>query len=64
MADKLLIVDCDGVLYHPSELDINAMVYAFNDVYVSELEYPNTVEAVAKEIEENGYSKYKKFVQQ
>ena len=32
MADKLLIVDCDGVLYHPSELDINAMVYAFNDV--------------------------------
>ena len=32
MADKLLIVDCDGVLYHPSELDINAMVYAFNEV--------------------------------
>jgi FMN phosphatase YigB (HAD superfamily) len=32
MDDKLLIVDCDGVLYHPSELDINAMVYAFNDV--------------------------------
>ena len=32
MVDKLLIVDCDGVLYHPSELDINAMVYAFNDV--------------------------------
>lgn len=29
---KLIIVDCDGVLYHPSELDINAMVYAFNDV--------------------------------
>lgn len=29
---KLLILDCDGVLYHPSELDINAMVYAFNDV--------------------------------
>lgn len=32
MADKLLIVDCDGVLYHPSELNINAIVYAFNDV--------------------------------
>ncbi len=32
MDDKLLIVDCDGVLYHPSELDINAMVYAFNEV--------------------------------
>ncbi len=32
MVDKLLIVDCDGVLYHPSELDINAMVYAFNEV--------------------------------
>ncbi len=29
---KLIIVDCDGVLYHPSELDVNAMVYAFNDV--------------------------------
>ena len=32
MSDRLLIVDCDGVLYHPYELDINAMVYAFNDV--------------------------------
>ena len=31
-APKLIIVDCDGVLYHPSELDVNAMVYAFNDV--------------------------------
>ena len=27
---KLIIIDCDGVLYHSSELDINAMVnYAF-----------------------------------
>ncbi len=32
MSYKLIIIDCDGVLYHPSELDINAMVYAFNDV--------------------------------
>ena len=29
---KLLILDCDWVLYKPNELDINAMVYAFNDV--------------------------------
>lgn len=29
---KLLILDCDWVLYKPSELDVNAMVYAFNDV--------------------------------
>lgn len=29
---KLIIIDCDGVLYDPSELDVNAMVYAFNDV--------------------------------
>ena len=29
---KLLILDCDWVLYSPSELDVNAMVYAFNDV--------------------------------
>ena len=29
---KLIIIDCDGVLYPSSELDINAMVYAFNDV--------------------------------
>ena len=29
---RLLIIDCDGVLYHPSEFDINAMVYSFNDV--------------------------------
>ena len=28
---KLLILDCDWVLYSPSELDVNAMVYAFND---------------------------------
>lgn len=27
---KLIIIDCDGVLYHPSELDIDAMVFAFN----------------------------------
>ena len=29
---KLLILDCDWVLYKPSELDVNAMVYAFNDI--------------------------------
>ncbi len=29
---KLIIIDCDGVLYNPTELDVNAMVYAFNDV--------------------------------
>ena len=29
---KLLILDCDWVLYKPNELDINAMVYAFNNV--------------------------------
>ena len=29
---KLIIIDCDGVLYHPSELDIDAMVFAFNNV--------------------------------
>lgn len=27
---KLILIDCDGVLYHPSELDIDAMVFAFN----------------------------------
>ena len=29
---KLLILDCDWVLYKPKELNVNAMVYAFNDV--------------------------------
>lgn len=29
---KLIIIDCDGVLYDPTELDVNAMCYAFNDV--------------------------------
>lgn len=29
---KLLILDCDWVLYKPNELDVNAMVYAFNNV--------------------------------
>ncbi|MBR4106079.1 MAG: HAD family hydrolase [Alphaproteobacteria bacterium] len=29
---QLVLIDCDGVLYDPAELDINAMCYAFNDV--------------------------------
>lgn len=29
---KLLILDCDWVLYKFDELDVNAMIYAFNDV--------------------------------
>ena len=27
---KLIIIDCDGVLYDPSELNVNAMLAAFN----------------------------------
>ena len=27
---KLIIIDCDGVLYHPSELNVNIMLVAFN----------------------------------
>jgi FMN phosphatase YigB (HAD superfamily) len=27
---KLIVIDCDGVLYHPRELDVNAMLSAFN----------------------------------
>lgn len=29
---KLILIDCDGVLYHPSELDVNAIIYAFDNV--------------------------------
>jgi hypothetical protein len=29
---ELLILDCDGVFYNPIELDVNVMVYAFNNV--------------------------------
>ena len=28
---KLVLIDCDGVLYSPSELDINAFIPAFNE---------------------------------
>lgn len=28
---ELLILDCDGVFYKPIELDVNVMVYAFNN---------------------------------
>lgn len=27
---KLIIIDCDGVLYNPSELNVNEMLWAFN----------------------------------
>jgi len=27
---KLILIDCDGVLYHPSELNVNTMLLAFN----------------------------------
>lgn len=29
---KLILIDCDGVLYHPSELNVNAMLLAYNSV--------------------------------
>ena len=29
---KLIILDCDGVLYSPEEFNINAIVYAFNNL--------------------------------
>jgi len=30
ISKSVILVDCDGVLYSPNQLDINAMVYAFN----------------------------------
>ena len=67
MDDKLLIVDCDGVLYHPSELDINAMVYAFNDVcddFGLKDEKFNYIENCTRDKPIRGFYNYADFVAQ
>jgi len=37
---KLVVIDCDGVLYHPSELDINAMAFCAFDGACTALSIP------------------------
>lgn len=61
MKNKLIIIDCDGVLYQPTELDINAIVYAFNDVcdklhlYADKVDY---IENATRNKEVKGFFNY------
>jgi phosphoglycolate phosphatase-like HAD superfamily hydrolase len=47
-APKLIIIDCDGVLYDENELDTNALVHGFNKTCSEYFKFPDkNVDAVA-----------------
>lgn len=55
---KLVIIDCDGVLYHPSELDVNAMSDHALDAACNALSISNNIEAFIEASKQPNFFNY------